>query len=179
MSYFHLTNKVFIRAGYRKYSLSYYKHTNSDIQDRWVFEVLDPKKRRQMKSLKSTVQWTDLVAMKMKELHADGITREQVEESLRQMPFHPAMKRGLINLKERNKDIDLVILSNSNEVYIRTILEHHKITHLFDSIITNRASWTEDGCLDLKRRVDPNGEQHKCVVGCSPNMCKGKNCLFK
>lgn len=132
-----------------------------------------------MKSLKSTVQWTDLVAMKMKELHADGITREQVEDSLRQMPFHPAMKRGLINLKERNKDIDLVILSNSNEVYIRTILEHHKITHLFDSIITNRASWTEDGCLDLKRRVDPNGEQHKCVVGCSPNMCKGKNCLFK
>lgn len=148
--------------------------THTPSQDRWVFEVLDPKKRRQMKTLKATVQWTDLVAMKMKELHADGKTREQVENALKEMPFHPAMKRGLENLKKRNPDVDLVILSNSNEVYIRTILEDKKISHLFDAIITNKAEWTPKGCLNVSRRVDPNGPQHQCKIGCSPNMCKGK-----
>ncbi|EOQ99334.1 Inorganic pyrophosphatase 1 [Wallemia ichthyophaga EXF-994] len=142
--------------------------------DRWVFEVLDPIKRRQMKSLKSSIQWTDLVALKMKELHDDGKSREEIENALKVMPFHPAMKRALENLKHRNPDVDLVILSNSNEVYIRTILQDKKILHLFDAIITNKAEWSSSGCLNVSRRVDPNGPQHGCSVGCSPNMCKGE-----
>lgn len=127
-----------------------------------------------MKQLKSSVQWTDLVSMKMKELHKDGFTREQVEETLRIMPFHPAMIRGLRSIKERNPNVELVILSNSNEVYIDVILKHHKIDNLFSSVITNKAHWSNDGCLMLSRRVDPNGPQHNCKIGCSPNMCKGE-----
>ena len=29
--------------------------------DRWIFEVLDPNLRREMKNLKDDVQWTDLM----------------------------------------------------------------------------------------------------------------------
>ena len=39
--------------------------------------------------------------------------------------------------------------------------------------MTNPAEWDESGLLKLRRRVDPAGVQHKCAVGCSPNMCKG------
>lgn len=39
--------------------------------------------------------------------------------------------------------------------------------------MTNPAQFREDGLLELRRRVDPNGPQHGCKVGCSPNMCKG------
>jgi len=47
------------------------------------------------------------------------------------------------------------------------------LSDLFTEIVTNPAEWDESGLLKLRRRVDPAGVQHKCTVGCSPNMCKG------
>lgn len=47
------------------------------------------------------------------------------------------------------------------------------LTDLFTEIVTNPAEWDDSGLLKLRRRVDPAGVQHKCTVGCSPNMCKG------
>lgn len=80
----------------------------------------------------------------MKELHKKGGTKEDVISALQVLPVvrlsasqmadgcsecrdlsqHPAMKRGVRNLKAR-KDVDttFLCLSNSNCVYINTILE--------------------------------------------------------
>ncbi|KAH8119095.1 phosphatase phospho-type [Phellopilus nigrolimitatus] len=142
--------------------------------DRWIFEVLAPHLRRQMKSLKASMQWTDLVAQSLRDVHAEGKTREDIENALRIMPFHPAMVRAVKNLKART-DIDTTffILSNSNSVFISTILEAKEITDVFDLVVTNPAEWDPSGLLKLRRRVDPTGPQHSCSVGCSPNMCKG------
>ncbi|KAF6763102.1 phosphatase phospho-type [Ephemerocybe angulata] len=140
--------------------------------DRWIFEVLAPDLRRKMKTLKDEVQWTDLVAQSLREAHARGIKREQIENALRIMPFHPAMARGVDNLKKTGRTTFLC-LSNSNSVFISTILEDKKLTHIFDEVITNPAEW-KDELLSLRRRVDPAGTQHTCSVGCSPNMCKGE-----
>lgn len=52
--------------------------------------------------------------------------------------------------------------------------QHYGMENQFDEVITNPAKFNEDGLLELKRRVDPNGKQHECKVGCSPNMCKGE-----
>lgn len=70
---------------------------------------------------------------------------------------------------------DFFLLSNSNEVYIHTILAHHKMLDppVFREIVTNPASFTESGLLRLRRRISPDGPQHTCTVGCSANMCKG------
>jgi len=46
--------------------------------------------------------------------------------------------------------------------------------NFFEEIITNPAEFLDNGLLQLKRRVDPSGEQHGCKIGCSANMCKGK-----
>jgi len=43
----------------------------------------------------------------------------------------------------------------------------------FEEIVTNPAHWDKD-LLRLRRRVSPDGPQHNCTVGCSPNMCKGE-----
>ncbi|KIL65941.1 hypothetical protein M378DRAFT_161584 [Amanita muscaria Koide BX008] len=141
--------------------------------DRWVLEVLAPDLRRKMKDLKDDVQWTDLVAQSLREAHERGITREQIENALQIMPFHPAMARGVTNLKAGGKTTFLC-LSNSNSIFISTILKDKKLTTLFHEIITNPAEWEESGLLNLRRRVDPAGPQHSCDVGCSPNMCKGE-----
>lgn len=48
-----------------------------------------------------------------------------------------------------------------------------KLTDLFHEIVTNPAEWEPSGLLNLRRRIDPNGPQHACKVGCNLNMCKG------
>jgi len=143
--------------------------------DRWVFEVNAPDIRRKMKNLASEVQWTDLVAQSLKELHDRGGTREQIENALRIMPFHPAMVRCIKKLKAAvNPQTTLFCLSNANSVFISTILEAKDLSNLFEEIVTNPADWDPSGLLKLRRKIDPNGPQHACTVGCSPNMCKGE-----
>lgn len=72
---------------------------------------------------------------------------------------------------------DFFLLSNSNEVYIHTILAHQGMLEppVFREIVTNPASFTESGLLRLRRRIAPDGPQHTCTVGCSANMCKGES----
>ncbi|KAF9482166.1 hypothetical protein BDN70DRAFT_802182 [Pholiota conissans] len=141
--------------------------------DRWIFEVLAPDLRRKMKSLKDQVQWTDLVAQSLREAHSRSITKEQIIHALEVMPFHPAMIRAVTELKARG-ETTFLCLSNSNTTFISTILKHKALDDLFDQIVTNPAHWEPSGLLNLRRRVDPEGPQHTCDVGCSPNMCKGE-----
>ncbi|KDQ21703.1 hypothetical protein BOTBODRAFT_26130 [Botryobasidium botryosum FD-172 SS1] len=143
--------------------------------DRWILEVLDIELRRKMRTMESEgVEWTDVVAQTMKELHARGGTREQVEEALRIMPFHPAMVRGVKRLKHQSTPkTTFLCLSASNTVYISTILKARGLEELFDVIVTNPAKWSDDGCLELERRVAKGGPPHNCPNGCGPNMCKG------
>jgi pyridoxal phosphate phosphatase PHOSPHO2 len=83
------------------------------------------------------------------------------------------MIRGVQDLKENSSpNTTFFCLSNANEVYIKTILQSKGLENLFEEIVTNPATWEKD-LLNLRRRVDPNGPQHNCAVGCSPNMCKG------
>jgi len=149
--------------------------------DRWVLEVLAPDLRREAKGLKASkkppdeLQWTDHMTAMLVELHKRGKTREDIENTLRIMPFHPAMARAVRYLKTtKDPDTTFLCLSNSNSVYINTILQHQGLTDIFDEIITNPATWTDDGLLKIRRRIDPDGPQHNCTVGCSPNMCKGE-----
>ncbi|KAF8236543.1 hypothetical protein L208DRAFT_1450992 [Tricholoma matsutake] len=141
--------------------------------DRWIFEVLAPDIRRKMKTEHAEIQWTDLVSKSLREAHARGITRDDIEHALEIMPFHPAMVRGVSKLKEAGKTT-FFCLSNANEVFINTILKSKKLETLFEEIVTNPAEWDASGLLKLRRRVDPSGPQHNCTVGCSPNMCKGE-----
>ncbi|KAH9978936.1 phosphatase phospho-type [Lactifluus volemus] len=140
--------------------------------DRWVFEVLAPDIRRKLKNMKS--EWTDLVAMGLRELHEQGFTRQDIEGALRIMPFHPAMVRGVKTLKAAAKpQTSFLCLSSANSVYISTILESKGLQDLFTEIVTNPAEWESSGLLNLRRHIDPNGPQHNCPVGCNPNICKG------
>ncbi|KAJ3791063.1 phosphatase phospho-type [Lentinula aff. detonsa] len=141
--------------------------------DRWIFEVYAPDIRRKMEDLENSVQWTDLVAQSLREGHKIGMKREDIEHALKIIPYHPAMIRAVSNLKSRGKTTFLC-LSNANSVFISTILKEKGLETLFEEIITNPAEWDASGLLKLRRRIEPEGAQHNCKVGCSPNMCKGE-----
>ncbi|KAJ7446267.1 phosphatase phospho-type [Mycena galericulata] len=140
--------------------------------DRWVFEVNAPEIRRWIEDNEGKIQFTDMIAQALRDAHARGVTRAQLEHALRIMPFHPAMVRAITNLKAAGKTT-FFCLSNANSVYISTILKDKGLDTLFTEVVTNPAEWEPSGLLALRRRVDPNGPQHTCAVGCSANMCKG------
>ncbi|KAE8214998.1 hypothetical protein CF327_g1672 [Tilletia walkeri] len=147
--------------------------------DRWVHECLAPELRRKQKALKGTMDGMDLFAGLLVDLHAKGVTPEQIKDSMRKMPFHPAMVRGVKDLKaDKQTETVFFLLSNSNTVYIDTILDHQGLqpphTEIFSEIVTNPAEFEPSGLLRLRRRLDPSGPQHNCKVGCGPNMCKGE-----
>ncbi|CDS00469.1 uncharacterized protein SPSC_05901 [Sporisorium scitamineum] len=141
--------------------------------DRYVHEVLCPPLRAELQRRKTKEQFTDLCADLLIKLHATGKTPSDIRTALQTLPFHPGVKRGVSNLKAAGQTT-FFLLSNSNTVYIDTILNHHNLSTLFDEIVTNPASFNDDGALILKRRVLATAEkQHGCTVGCSANMCKG------
>jgi len=112
----------------------------------------------------------------MIDLYKEGKTKEQVLDALRILPFHPAMKRAVTDLQQRDPDTTFLCISNSNTVYINAILEHHGLPSLFAEIITNPAEWSakEPNCLLVGRRIPADSpNQHQCKVGCLDNMCKG------
>jgi len=114
-------------------------------------------------------------AQSLRELHSEGITREQIEHALRIMPFHPAMVRAVQRLKTvADPQTTFFCLSNANSIYISTILESKGLDELFTEIVTNPAHWEDGGLLHLQRRIGPEAPQHNCAIGCSPNMCKGE-----
>ncbi|BGP16753.1 hypothetical protein JCM10213_002144 [Rhodosporidiobolus nylandii] len=142
--------------------------------DRWVFEVLAPHLRTSLRASKGKVQWTDSCAEHLRKLHAEGFGKEDVEETMRKVPFHPAMVRAIKHVANSEElKGSWTILSNANSVYIDTILKHNGVDKDVDEVVTNPAHFEENGLLVVKRRVDPAGPQHACKVGCSANMCKG------
>ena len=68
----------------------------------------------------------------------------------------------------KQKDADLIIISDANTYYISEIIKHHKVEHYFMKILTNPAEF--DGPkLTVKRFSE---ELHGCD-SCSVHMCKG------
>lgn len=143
--------------------------------DRYVHEVLCPSLRAELQRRKKTEQFTDLCADLLVKLHSRGFGPDDIKGALQQLPFHPGVKRGVTNLKAAaSPKTTFFLLSNSNTVYINTILAHHNLSTLFDEIITNPAEFNAQGALILQRRVlASDANQHGCKVGCSANMCKG------
>jgi pyridoxal phosphate phosphatase PHOSPHO2 len=94
--------------------------------DRWVFEVLSPKLRRKFEEigLTNTMQFTDMCASLLVELHKEGKSPEDIINAQKKVYVHPAMVRGVKNLKSQaSPKTECFLLSNSNEVYLKTVLE--------------------------------------------------------
>lgn len=86
------------------------------------------------------------------------------------------MKWAVTSLQSRSSEITFICLSDSNTVFINTILEHHGLANLFSTINTNPSHFSpsNSNCLLVGRRV-PQGSpnQHSCKAGCPVQLCKG------
>ncbi|KAF9429220.1 hypothetical protein BGZ76_001644 [Entomortierella beljakovae] len=140
--------------------------------DYWVIQNLGGEIANQQVELYGKVQWTDLQDMLLGQLHERGITRQDLEKSLRDIPFTPEIIATLRLMKSQGAE--LCIISDANTFYIDTILKAHGLDSLFTTVITNPAHFDNQGRLHVSRYHGINKEPHGCSLLCHPNLCKGR-----
>ncbi|KAI8595540.1 putative phosphatase-domain-containing protein [Dissophora ornata] len=140
--------------------------------DYWVFQHLSEELHQEQLDCAGKVQWTDLQQRLLGELFARGVSREDIEGVLSQIPFAPEMIEALRLMKSQGAE--LYILSDANSVYIETVLEAYNIRQLFTKVITNPATFDERGRLNVVRFHGLDQEPHNCPRPCQPNLCKGQ-----
>ncbi|KAF9425360.1 putative phosphatase phospho1 [Podila epigama] len=140
--------------------------------DNWVFQHLNQELYQVQLMSVGKVQWTDLQQRLLGSLFDSGVSRKDIENTLRRIPFEPAMIEALTTMKDHGAE--LYILSDANTIYIETVLKAHRIDHLFTRIITNPATFDERGRLNVSRFHGLDEIPHDCRLPCEPNICKGK-----
>lgn len=137
--------------------------------DPWVIEQLGA--TQLFRSLLPTLPWNTLMDKMMEELHQQGKTISDIEESLKTIPLHPEMIRAIEFAFSLG--CDLRIVSDANLFFITTILQAHGLLEYFTEIKTNPAFVDETGRLRIKPfHPFTEGPPHGCTL-CPPNMCKG------
>jgi pyridoxal phosphate phosphatase PHOSPHO2 len=116
--------------------------------------------------------WTSLMAEVLRMLHAGGAARADVERALERMPVWPETLALVREARARGHPLDIV--SDANEVYIGHFLAHHGVQQAFSRVVTNRATFTADGLLEVAPYHDEAALGPHGCARCPPNLCKGR-----
>ncbi|XP_047330688.1 thiamine phosphate phosphatase-like protein [Impatiens glandulifera] len=138
-----------------------------DNSDTWIVEKMGL--TSVFNQLRRKLPWNSLMDKMMEELHSSGKTIEDIAECLKQIP----MNSTLISAIHRLKSIgyDLRIVSDANQFFIDTILEHYGLVGCFSEIITNGSFVDDEGRLKILP-YNSLDLPHGCSL-CPSNLCKG------
>lgn len=100
-------------------------------------------------------------------LHADGFTKPQIKEAIEAIP-EVAGFRTLFKQLYDTGNVDVIIISDSNSVFIKFWCDHNDVSKYIKHIYTNQAHFTDDDVL----KVQPYHHQLDCRLS-SENLCKG------
>ncbi|XP_044018306.1 pyridoxal phosphate phosphatase PHOSPHO2-like isoform X2 [Aphidius gifuensis] len=110
--------------------------------------------------------WTDYMKNIFVLLHKNNIQKDKIINSIQEIPGVNGIKDLLINLHSNNCEI--IIISDSNSVFIDSWLKAHNLDNIVDKIFTNPAWFDEEGLLN----ISPYQHQTWCHLD-SENLCKG------
>jgi pyridoxal phosphate phosphatase PHOSPHO2 len=105
------------------------------------------------------------------------VTRDEMTQAVAKISVSPKMLDAVRHAVDHH-GATVVIVSDANEVFIRSMLDHHRITSYFTEVHTNRAEWehhddTSNNRLRLRPYHPLEAEPHGCEW-CPTNMCKGR-----
>ncbi|KAG0380268.1 hypothetical protein BGX24_009279 [Mortierella sp. AD032] len=140
--------------------------------DLWVAENLAADLAKQQEDHIGKMVWTELQDLLLQRLYERGITQQDLEMTLREIPFTPEIIAALRLMKSQGAE--LCIISDANTFYIEYILKVHGLEGVFSKIITNPAHFDTQGRLHVKRFHGLDKEPHNCPLPCQPNLCKGQ-----
>nr|AQS22610.1 putative phosphatase phospho2 [Pseudodiaptomus poplesia] len=118
--------------------------------------------------LYSSAGWTEYMGTVFKLLWEQGVTKEAILSLMRTLELTPVMHQ-LITEAHNDLHAKIIIISDSNSVFIDEILKHRNLIEMVDRVFTNPASWTDKDLLTIQ----PFHHQEDCKLS-SKNLCKGK-----
>ena len=140
---------------------------NSDI---WVLHCIPSLKlEEQMNELRRRFEcWTDMMDYMLKVLHENGCSRDQLIEWMKRMkPFAPM--ESFLKKSRNYPNVDVAIVSDSNTVFIDSLLEAIGCSDTVKEVHSNPAKFSDSGRLVVTRY-----HSHTCRrCRHSLNMCKG------
>ncbi|KAF3439577.1 hypothetical protein FNV43_RR17855 [Rhamnella rubrinervis] len=120
--------------------------------------------------LRSSMPWNSLMDRMMMELHSQGKTVSDIGECLKRAFIQPGIITAIKSAFALG--CDLRIISDANQFFVKTILQHHGVLGCFSHISTNPSYVDEEGKLRIFPYHDLNLPPHGCNL-CPSNMCKG------
>lgn len=136
--------------------------------DNWVVDDLGATDL--FNELLPTMPWNTLMDTMMKELHSQGRTIAEIEDSLKRAPLDAKTISAIRSAHALG--CDLRIVSDANTFFIETVLKHHGLMDCFSEINTNPSFVDQVGRLRISPHHDFTTCSHGCDL-CPPNMCKG------
>lgn len=115
--------------------------------------------------------WTELMDSALARIHAAGCSSEELLAHMRRLTmFEEALKavRGVREAVKGAKE-QIIMISDSNSVFIETILRKSGMEDAFGEVFTNPAHFDPSGRL----RVSPCRTSRCAHCASSPGMCKG------
>jgi pyridoxal phosphate phosphatase PHOSPHO2 len=137
---------------------------NSDIVARNMLNSPIPDS---VAKLYRTDGWTSYMQNIFELLKSDGFSPLQVQSAIRKIPHAPGMDVLLKNLHQRG-DTEIIIISDSNSVFISDWLENASVDHIVNKTFTNPAFFDDNGLLN----INMFHEQDWCNLS-TKNLCKG------
>lgn len=111
--------------------------------------------------------WTAFMQAVFKHLHSKGIQESEIKEKIQSMKFVQGMKECIQGLNDMGGDV--IIISDSNTVFIDYLLVQNEVTDCFKAVYTNPAKFDSNGQLQL----EPFHENKDCKLS-GVNLCKGR-----
>ncbi|XP_052245415.1 pyridoxal phosphate phosphatase PHOSPHO2-like isoform X2 [Dreissena polymorpha] len=110
--------------------------------------------------------WIPYMGAIFEYLHENSVTESDMKNIIANIPFTPGMSDLLEYL--RNSCFEVIIISDSNSVFINTALEQKGFKDVVDKVYTNPAHYDENGLL----KIAFYHFQDWCDLS-TENMCKG------
>lgn len=140
-------------------------HFNSDI----VIEKLVPKEAftEELKKIRDGPEWLVYMQEIFNILHRSNVSKDDILQVCADCESTEGMVDLIKDLKQ-SKLVDIIIISDSNTVFIEHWLKSKCIFELIDKIYTNPANFNSDGLLEVQMYHD----QDWCELSVR-NLCKG------
>lgn len=112
--------------------------------------------------------WPLMIDHVMGEIHSSGHSKEEVVTHMKRMTFCSGMLEA-VKVLSTMSDVEMIVLSDSNTVFIGTLLESVGLSGAFSCVMTNPAHFDQDGRLCIGCY-----HSHACQrCHRTPNLCKG------
>ena len=110
--------------------------------------------------------WNTFMQVVFNHLRDNNNTQAQINHCVSMSPITEGFKEVLEHLRRTGTKV--IIVSDSNHVFIDSILRKNNLEEIFTSVFTNPASYEGDHL-----KVGPYELGHGCP-NCRPNLCKTK-----